>query len=58
MGQEARRWIVEVTHGWFNRLRKLLRNEKLDRSFITLNHLTASIIAFRKVDLTVNIIYG
>ncbi|MHB0888946.1 MAG: IS5/IS1182 family transposase, partial [Acidithiobacillus sp.] len=39
--------------------RKLLvRFEKLDRSFIALNHLAASIIAFRKVNLTVNIIYG
>lgn len=57
--KKARRWIVEVAHSWFNRFRKLLvRYEKLDRSFMALNHLAASIIAFRKVKLTVNIIYG
>lgn len=57
--KKARRWVVEVTHSWFNRFRKLLvRYEKLDRSFIALNHLAASIIAFRKVKLAVNIIYG
>jgi len=57
--KKARRWVVEVAHSWFNRFRKLLvRYEKLDRSFIALNHLAASIIAFRKVKLAVNIIYG
>jgi IS5 family transposase len=56
---KARRWVVEVCHSWFNRFRKLLvRYEKLDRSFIALNHLAAAIIAFRKVPLSVNIIYG
>ena len=57
--KKARRWVVEVAHSWFNRFRKLLvRYEKLERSFIGLNHLAASIIAFRKVPLKVNIIYG
>ncbi len=56
---KARRWVVEVCHSWFNRFRKLLvRYEKLERSFVALNHLAAAIIAFRKVKLTVNIIYG
>ena len=51
--------MVEVCHSWFNRFRKLLvRYEKLERSFLALNHLAAGIIAFRKVKLTVNIIYG
>lgn len=55
----ARRWVVEVSHSWFNRFRKLLvRYEKLARSFTALNHLAAAIIAFRKVPATVNIIYG
>ena len=56
----ARRWVVEVCHSWFNRFRKLLvRYERLERSFIALNHIAAAIIiAFRKVKLTVNIIYG
>jgi len=57
--KKARRWVVEVAHSWFNRFRKLLvRYEKLERSFIALNHLAAAIIAFRKVPLEVNIIYG
>ena len=57
--KRARRWIVEVAHSWFNRFRKLLvRYEKLERSFVALNHLAAAIIAFRKVPLAVNIIYG
>jgi len=58
-GKNARRWVVEVAHSWFNRFSKLLvRYEKLERSFIGLNHLAAAIIAFRKVSLKVNITYG
>jgi len=57
--RKARRWVVEVCHSWFNRFRKLLvRYEKLERSFVALNHLAAAIIAFRKVPAEVNIIYG
>jgi putative transposase len=57
--KKARRWVVEVCHSWFNRFRKLLvRYEKLERSFLALNHIAAAIIAFRSVRLTVNIIYG
>jgi|GEM_PF-398231 len=54
--KQARRWVVEVCHSWFNRFRKLLvRYEKLERSFIALNHLAAAIIAFRKVPLTIKL---
>lgn len=57
--KRARRWVVEVSHSWFNRFRKLLvRYEKLERSFLALNHLAAAIIVFRKVPHKVNIIYG
>jgi len=57
--KKTRRWVVEVCHSWFNRFRKLLvRYEKLERSFVALNHLAAAIIAFRKVPAEVNIIYG
>ena len=57
--KKARRWVVEVCHSWFNRFRKLLvRYEKLERSFVALNHLAAAIIAFRKVRAAINIIYG
>jgi len=42
-----------------NRFRKsLVRYEKLERSFVAFNHLVAAIIAFCKVPLAVNIIYG
>ena len=44
--KKARRWVVEVCHSWFNRFRKLLvRYEKLERSFVALNHIAAAIIA-------------
>jgi transposase len=57
--KKARRWVVEVAHSWFNRFRKLLvRYEKLDRSFVALNHLAAAVMAFRKIKMEVNIIYG
>ena len=32
--------------------------KKLERRFLALNHLAAAIIAFRKVPLAINIIYG
>jgi putative transposase len=45
-----RRWVVEVSHAWFNRFRKLLvRYEKTLASSLALHHLAAAIIAFRKV---------
>ena len=45
----ARRWVVEVTHSWFNRFRKLLvRYEKLTETYKALLHMAAAIIAFRK----------
>ncbi len=51
--------MVEVAHSWFNRFRKLLvRYEKLDRSFLALNHLAASFMTFRKTKSGENIIYG
>ena len=44
-----RRWVVEVSHSWFNRFRKLLvRYEKTLASSLALHHLAAAIIAFRK----------
>ena len=43
-----RRWVVEVTHSWFNRFRKLLvRFEKKTKSYLALLHLAAAIIVFR-----------
>lgn len=49
-GYRARRWVVEVSHSWFNRFRKLLvRYEKLADSSLALLHMAAAIIAFRKI---------
>ena len=57
--KKVRRWLVEVCHNWFNRFRKLLvRYEKLERSFVALNHIAAAILAYRKVKLPVEFIYG
>ena len=54
-----RRWVVEVTHSWFNRFRKLLvRYEKTHRSYLALTMLAAAIISFRNVPSRLNIIYG
>lgn len=52
---KARRWVVEVSHSWFNRFRKLLvRYEKLTDTYMALLHMAAAIIAFRKT----GVIYG
>ena len=49
--KKARRWVVEASHGWFNKFRKLLV-----RSYLALCHLAAAIIVFRKVKGETNII--
>ena len=57
----ARRWVVEVSHSWLNRFRKLLvRFEKTHRSYLALLMLGCAIIAFRKAEGPgkTNIIYG
>jgi putative transposase len=44
----ARRWVVERTHSWFNRFRKLLvRYEKKESNYLALTHCAAAIICFR-----------
>jgi transposase len=44
-----RRWVVEASHSWFNRFRKLLvRYEKYHDSYLALVHLAAAIICLRK----------
>jgi len=35
-----------------------VRYEKLERSYLALTYLAAAIIAFRKVPMKINIIYG
>jgi len=47
---KARRWVVELTHSWFNRFRKLLpRYEKTDRSYYALTALAAAMTTLNKV---------
>lgn len=47
-GQPARRWVVERSHSWFNRFRKLLvRYEKKKANYLALMHCAAAIICFR-----------
>ena len=54
-GYRARRWVVEVSHSWFNRFRKILvRYEKTLAGYLALPHLAAAIICWRKI----GIIYG
>ena len=58
---KPRRWIVEVSHSWFNRFKKLKeRFEKKAKNFLALHHLAACIIALRKIKKSdgSNIIYG
>ena len=52
---KARRWVVELSHSWFNRFRKLIpRYEKTDLSYNALNALAAAMIVLNKV----MVIYG
>ena len=47
-GQRARRWVVERTHSWFNRFRKLLvRYEKSMVNFVALLQCAAALICWR-----------
>ncbi len=58
---KPRRWIVEVSHSWFNNFRKLkVRYEKTTANCLTLHHLAAATIALRrcKAKNRRNIIYG
>jgi len=49
---KARRWVVEVSHSWMNRFRKLLvRFEKLKTTHLGLLMFACSFIAFRKADI-------
>jgi transposase len=48
-GYKARRWVVERTHSWLNRFRKLLVSfEKTEASYIALLSLAAAIICWRQ----------
>lgn len=47
-GFRARRWVVERTHSWLNRFRRLLvRWEKKPENYIAFLHFACALIAFR-----------
>ena len=48
-GCPPRRWVVERTHSWFNRFRKLLVSfEKSEQSYLGLTSLAAALICWRQ----------
>ena len=51
-GFKARRWVVERTHSWMNRFRRLLvRWEKRDDTYLAMVHLALGIITWRATGL-------
>lgn len=51
-GEKARRWVVERTHSWMNRFRRLLiRWEKKAENYLGLLHLVCAWITYRAADL-------
>jgi putative transposase len=48
-GQKARRWVVERTHSWLNRYRRLLvRWEKQGRNYLALLHFACALITWNQ----------
>ena len=48
-GYRARRWVVERTHSWLNRYRKLLVSfEKTEEGYVALLTLAAAMICWRQ----------
>jgi putative transposase len=51
-GYKARRWVVERTHSWLNRFRRILiRWEKLAETYIAMLHMSLAIITWRATGL-------
>jgi putative transposase len=47
-GKKARRWVVERTHSWMNRFRRILiRWEKKPENYIALLHFACALISYR-----------
>jgi len=45
---KARRWVVERSHSWMNRFRRILvRWEKKPQNYVALLHLSLALIAFK-----------
>jgi transposase len=51
-GKRARRWVVERTHSWMNRFRRILiRWDKKSENYLALLHFVCALIAFRSAGL-------
>jgi putative transposase len=51
-GAKARRWVVERTHSWMNRFRRILvRWEKRDDTYLAMLHLACAVICYRALGL-------
>jgi len=51
-GNRARRWVVERTHSWMNRFRRILiRWEKKPENYLAFLHFACALIAFRAAGL-------
>lgn len=51
-GFKARRWVVERTHSWMNRFRRILiRWEKYAKNYVAMLHLACGIITWRATGL-------
>jgi len=52
--KRARRWVVERTHSWLNRFRRILvRWEKKAENYVGLLHFVFGLIAFRSLGIDV-----
>lgn len=51
-GFKARRWVVERTHSWMNRFRRILiRWEKIPENYLAMVHFVCALITFRCMGL-------
>ena len=51
-GKRARRWVVERSHSWMNRFRRILvRWEKKPDHYLAFLHFACALIAFRSAEL-------
>lgn len=51
-GSKARRWVVERTHSWMNRFRRILiRWEKKPANYLGLLHLVCAFLTYRAAGL-------
>jgi putative transposase len=51
-GFKARRWVVERTHSWMNRYRRILiRWEKKPENYVALLHFVCGLITYRRMEV-------